>query len=149
MVLPVYCPSRVRPRKCTPANDMFIILIAIVSVAALAQFALFYWRAWLAVGASAPISEGVRQAAGLREHAAAGDFGTVSNLHEICPELGPTPRSIGAVRMYYNGLARISRVPALKNWVAEEMAVCSRFLAARLEERIAHNRACWAQVRAN
>lgn len=129
---------------------MFIALIAIVSVVALAQFALFYWRAWLAVGAAAPISEGVRQAAGIRDSAAgSADFGAVANLHEICPELSPVSRSIGAVRMYHRALARLAVVPALKSWVADEMAVCSRFLAARLEERIAHNRACWAQVRAN
>lgn len=129
---------------------MIIVLIAVVSLVALAQFALFYWRAWLAVGAAAPISEGVRQAAGIRDAAAgSGDFGAVANLHELCPELSPSSGSIGAVRMYYNALARIARIPTLKAWVAEEMAVCSRFLAARLDERIAHNRAYWAQVRAN
>ncbi len=129
---------------------MFIALIAAVSLVALAQFALFYWRAWLAVGAAAPISERVRQAAGI--HAAtpgSGDFGAVANLHELTPELDSNARGVAAVRVYYNALAHISRIPALKAWGAEEMAVCSRYLAARLDERIAQNRAQWAQVRAN
>lgn len=129
---------------------MFIALIAIVSLVALAQFALFYWRAWLAVGAAAPISEGLRQAAGIRQSAAGSDdFGAVANLHELCPELDSSSRSINAVRVYYRALARLAGVPALKSWVTEEMALCSRFLAAKLEQRIAHNREYWAQVRAN
>jgi hypothetical protein len=33
--------------------------------------------------------------------------------------------------------------PAMGGWAVQEMATCSRYVAARLDQRIAHNQTIW------
>jgi hypothetical protein len=129
---------------------MVIALICVVSGVALAQFAIFYWRAMVAVVASAEVSPQIRQAAGIEGDTVRGeDFPAVITLHELCPELKPNGRGIKAVRVYYAALAALSHVGGpFSAWAREEMATCSRYVAARLDQRIQHNRAFLSQVRA-
>lgn len=131
---------------------MVIALICVVSLAALGQFAVFYWRAVISVVAAAPLSDRVRQAAGVQGDAVGPrDFPAFINLHHICPELKSGGLNITMVRAYYAlvGLLAGSTGNGLRDWAQQEMVTCSRYVAARLDQRIEQNRAYWAQVRAH
>ncbi|MGH9794137.1 MAG: hypothetical protein ACRD5G_05135 [Candidatus Acidiferrales bacterium] len=123
---------------------MVIALICVVSAVALAQFILLYWRATVAVVAAAPLSESIRKAAGIQGEApAAGDFHTIMRLHEICPDLNTSAAGVDIVYLYYLTISALSRVggAALQPWTGRELATCSRYVAACVDQRIAHNRA--------
>lgn len=125
---------------------MIIAIIATVSLVALAQFVVFYWRATIAVTASVPASERLRTAAGIQsEVLGAGDFRALIHLVEICPALTSAGTGIRSVKLYYQLLASASRMlgPALGHWTTAEMATCTRYVAARLDQRISHNSNIW------
>jgi hypothetical protein len=131
---------------------MVIALICVISGAALAQFLLFYWRATISVVASAPLSPRVREAAGIQGDAFTGrDFGTVLYLHEICPDLKSAGAGVALVQCYYYMVRGLERLGGslLQGWASQELATCSRYVAARIDQRIASNRAVLSHVHAN
>jgi len=122
---------------------MVIALICVISAFALTQFVLLYWRATVSVVAAVPLSESVRRAAGIRgDSPAAADFHAILHLHDICPDLRTSSPGIEIVQGYYLMVSALRRMvgPALDSWSAREMATCSRYVAARVDQRIAHNR---------
>jgi hypothetical protein len=122
---------------------MVIALICVISAFALTQFVLLYWRATVSVVAAAPISESVRRAAGIHgESPAATDFRAILRLHDICPDLRSSSPGVEIVQGYYMLVSALRRLigSALDSWAAREMATCSRYVAARVDQRIAHNR---------
>lgn len=130
---------------------MVIALICVISAFALTQFVLLYWRATVSVVAAAPISESVRRAANVRgESPAASDFNAILRLHDICPDLRATSPGVEIVRGYYLLVSSLNRLvgPALNAWATRELATCSRYVAARVDQRIAHNRSL-LQLHAN
>ena len=133
--------------ECTLAVEAMIIsLILVVSLVALAQFGVFYWRATIAVTASTPVSDRLRTAAGIAtEHATASDFDSLLKLTEICPALSADAKGIRSVRLYYSMLSFLSKLlgPGLGGWAVAEMSTCARYLAARLDERITNNSTLW------
>ena len=83
------------------AEVIFSTMILAISVTALAQFALYYWRAVLAGVAAQPVSERTLAAAGLNSGGVTADaFATLASLHELTPEL-KSGGGLGLVRMYY------------------------------------------------
>ncbi len=126
---------------------MIVALIAVVSILALAQFGVFYWRATIAVTAALPVSDRLRNAAGIhKEQIEASDFGALLHLVEICPALKSDGPGIGLVRIYYAVLRVLKAVcgPALGGWFVAEMTTCTRYVAARLDQRIQQNRTIWS-----
>lgn len=125
---------------------MIVALIAVISLAALAQFGLFYWRATIAVTAAHPISDAIRNSAGI-EHpeVEAADFAALVLLVEVCPALKNDKGGIGAVRCYFRIVHFLGQFlgPALGGWAVAEMDLCSRYLAVRLDQRITNNRGIW------
>ncbi len=81
---------------------MFSAMLLAISIVALSQFALYYWRAVLAGVASQPVSERVLVAAQVEngrltpEH-----FRTLAGLHELTPDLQPNRSGLRLVRLYY------------------------------------------------
>ena len=133
-------------------SNMVIALICVLSMAALGQFVIFYWRAVVSVVAAAPLSDRVRQAAGVQgESVSPRDFAAFLNLHHICPELKSGGLNIAMVRAYYAAVDLLARLTGngLHNWAQQEMVTCSRYVAVRLDQRIEHNRTFWAQIRAH
>ena len=133
-------------RKGQNARGMIVALIAVVSVAALGQFSLFYWRATLAVTAAKPVSEALRNSAGIdRPAVEAADFASLVHLVEVCPALRNDKGGIGSVRFYFRVLSSIRKLlgPARSEWATAEMNLCSRYLAVRLDQRITNNRGIW------
>ncbi len=132
---------------------MFAAMLLTVSVAALAQFAVYYWRAVMGGVAARPISEGVLTAAGLDGRTLrATDFATFVDLHEITPTLRERSEGFGLVSVYYHfmgAIGSLSRplVPALAQWSESEQATCSRYAAVLLDRRLKSNLACSAALR--
>ena len=131
---------------------MVIALISVLSMAALGQFVVFYWRAVISVVAASSLSDRVRQAAGVQgDSVGPRDFAAFLNLHHICPDLKSGGVNITMVRAYYAVVDLLARITGdgLHNWAQQEMVTCSRYVAVRLDQRIEHNRAFWTQVRAH
>jgi hypothetical protein len=65
---------------------MFAALILAMSIVALFQFALYYWRAILAGASAQPVSEEVRTAARIDGMSITGkDFKVLSAIHHVIP----------------------------------------------------------------
>jgi len=81
---------------------MFSAMLLAISIVALSQFALYYWRAVLAGVAAQPVSDRVLVAAQVEngrlmpEH-----FETLAGLHDLTPDLFPNGSGLGLVRLYY------------------------------------------------
>src|SRR3977135_1855279 len=86
---------------------MFGAMLLAISVVALSQFALYYWRAVLAGVAAQPVSDRVLVAAQvengrlLPQH-----FQTLAGLHDLTPDLYPNRGGLGLVRGYYRVIER-------------------------------------------
>ncbi len=132
---------------------MIAAILSAISVAAVVQFALYYWRSVLAGVAAQPLSDRLREAAGLAGASVGpADFHAVVNLHQLTAGLKDDGNGLGAVRAYYSvvkvigRLARL-RLPALAAWAEREMATCSRYVAVRMDQRLQRNLACAAEIR--
>lgn len=128
---------------------MEAVIIFAVSVAALAQFGLYYWRATISGIASQKISDRIRIAAGIT-HATIGpqDFRSIVILQELSPDLRGPNGSFAAIRTYYSVVEKIgSIVPAMSKWANEEMATCSRYVAVLMDKHMERNMICAAQMR--
>jgi hypothetical protein len=111
------------------------------------------WRIVVGAIAARPISDRLRIAAGMgvaptTPVLSGADFAVLERLFAAAGALkGPTGGAI-LIRAYYS-VARAIRgiVPALAPWSEHEMAVCSRYLAARVDRFLASNAAYSRRVR--
>ena len=124
---------------------MFAAILLSVSVVALTQFALYYWRAVLAAVAGQRVSEGVLAASRVDSRQVTGeDFGTFASLHELTPTLNPRAGGLGFVKTYFSIIDKVaamasSRLPGLASWCDAERAVCARYAAVRIDMRLQLN----------
>ncbi len=131
---------------------MVIALIGVISMAVLGQFLLFYWRATMAVAAALPVSDRLRQAAGIKTaQICAADLDAVIRLHEVCPQLDGRSANLRGVKLYHLAVRALGQLlgPAMTSWVEQEAAICARYLATRLDQRIGVNGALWTQARSS
>lgn len=132
---------------------MFAAMLLAISIVALSQFALYYWRAVLAGVAAQPVSERVLAAANLDAASMQGrDFEKLAGLHELTPDLQTSNDGLLLVRAYYRvleGLAKLSgvRLPALSEWCERERVICARFAAVQIDRRLQANLAMAAALR--
>ncbi|HEY2548600.1 MAG TPA: hypothetical protein VGI46_21175 [Candidatus Acidoferrum sp.] len=132
---------------------MFAAMLLAISIVALSQFALYYWRAVLAGVAAQPVSDRVLAAANLvggRMHGR--DFEKLAGLHELTPELGDGSGGLTLVRAYYRvveGLGSLSgvRLPAMAEWCERERVICARYAAVQIDRRMQANLALVAALR--
>ena len=124
---------------------MFAAILLSISVVALSQFGLYYWRAVLAAVACQPVSEGVLAAARVDNRQVTGeDFATFATLHELTPTLDPRASGLGFVKTYYSMVNKVAamasnRLPGLASWCDAERAVCARYAAVQIDMRLAMN----------
>lgn len=124
---------------------MFAALLLSISVVALSQFALYYWRAVLAAVAGQVVSNDVLAAARVDNRMVTGeDFGTFATLHELTPTLDPRGGGLGFVKTYYSIVDKLSalvgnRMPAFATWCEQERATCARFAAVQIDLRLQMN----------
>jgi hypothetical protein len=124
---------------------MFAAILLSISVVALSQFALYYWRAVLAAVAGQAVSNGVLAAARVDNRVVTGeDFDTFATLHELTPTLDPRGGGLGFVKTYYSIVDKLSalvgsRMPAFATWCEQERATCARFAAVQIDLRLQMN----------
>lgn len=121
-----------------------------VSLAALAHFAFYYWRAVVRDVASAELSGRISTDSGAP---GAGDFFAVLALYKMCPELSRRGRRIGLVKAYFRLSAIAARLlepvlPSVARWAKDEMAICTRYVAVLADQRVDRNLAYAATIHA-
>ena len=132
---------------------MFATMLFTISIIALSQFALYYWRAVLAGVAALPVSDRVLAAARvengrlLPQH-----FETIAGLHDLTPNLQPTRGGLGLVRLYYRfvqGLGMLfgKQLPVLAAWTERERVICARYAAVQVGRRLQANMELVASLR--
>src|SRR5260370_25833553 len=120
---------------------MFSVMLFAISLVALTQFALYYWRAVLAGVAAQPVSGRVLAAASVETSSLTGrDFEKLVGLLGLTPDLNPDHGGLGLVRLYYRVIGgfsalAFSRLPALAAWIEQERTICARYAAVQIARR--------------
>lgn len=124
---------------------MFALMVLAISTVAISQFGMYYWRAVLASVAAQPISESVLASISAENRPLqAADFVRFAGIHELTPDLAPNGGGLGLVRFYY-GLTRAVNtlvgvhLPAVAQWIEREGAICARYAAVQIDQRLQAN----------
>jgi len=132
---------------------MFSAMLLAISIVALAQFGLYYWRAVVAGVAAQPVSSEVFEAARVQESTLCGaDFEKLAGLLTLTPELKRAGVGLGLVPAYFSIVGKISNwfgqiSPALANWTEHEQVLCARYAAVQIGRRLEANLAQAASIR--
>ena len=132
---------------------MFAAMLFTISIVALAQFGLYYWRAVLSGVAAQPVSDRVLWAAHVENgRVTSRDFETLAGLHELTPDLYPNRGGLGLVRLYHRVVQAVdalagSRIPAIAAWSNRERAICARYAAVQVDRRLQANLELAASLR--
>ncbi|MCU1315661.1 MAG: hypothetical protein JWN63_983 [Candidatus Acidoferrum typicum] len=124
---------------------MFSAMLLAISIVALSQFALYYWRAVLAGVAAQPVSDRVLVAAQVENgRLTPQDFQTLAGLHNLTPDLFPNRSGLGFVRLYYRAIEGLdaffaNRIPIFSSWSERERIVCTRYAAVQVDRRLQAN----------
>ena len=132
---------------------MFSAMLFAISIVALAQFALYYWRAVLAGVAAQPISSEILEAVQVSESNLCGaDFDKLASLLILTPELKHSRGGLGLVPAYFKIVGKLRDVfgqlsPAVASWSAQEQVLCARYAAVKVGRRLEANLAQAASMR--
>ena len=132
---------------------MFSAMLFAISIVAMSQFALYYWRAVLAGVAAQPVSERVLAAARVEDgRLTPQHFDTLAGLHALTPVLQSNRGGLGFVRLYYRMVEGLDAVfgkhfPALAEWSERERMICARYAAVQVGRRLQANLELAASLR--
>lgn len=132
---------------------MFSAMLLTISIVALSQFALYYWRAILAGVAAQPVSDRVLAAAHVENgRLTSRDFQTLAGLHDLTPDLHPNRGGLGLVRAYFQVVESLgdflgNRIPSLAIWSERERVICARYAAVQVDRRLQANLELSASLR--
>jgi hypothetical protein len=121
---------------------MFSAMLLVISVVALLQFALYYWRAVLTGVAAQPVSDRVMAAACVEDgRLAPQHFDTFAGIYALTPELNPERKGLGFVRAYYRLVEALdtlcgAKIPAVAAWSVKERTICARYAAVQVDRRL-------------
>src|SRR5260370_7030721 len=124
---------------------MFRAMVLAISMVAVSEFGLYYWRAVLAGVAAQSVSDRVLAAAQVENGRLAPEhFQTLAGLHDLTPDLQPNRNRMGLVRVYFRLIEAIDaiigkRVPAFAVWSERERATCARYAAVLVDRRLQAN----------
>jgi len=124
---------------------MFSAMLLAISIVALSQFALYYWRAVLAGVAAQPVSDRVLVAAHIENgRLMPQHFDTLAGLHDLTPDLNPNRRGLTMVRIYYRFIQVLDAIlgksmPAFASWSERERSICTRYAAVLVDRRLQAN----------
>jgi len=120
-----------------------------VSIVALGQFGLYYWRATIADTAGQSVSDRVRLAAGIQTISArARDFRAILSVYDMTPDLRGDAAPYRRIRTYYTLVQTIGNlIPPVAKWAESELDMCSRYVAVLVDQHLNRNRECAARVR--
>jgi hypothetical protein len=129
--------------------QMIAAILLCVSIVALCQFGLYYWRAIIANISGQQVSDRVRIAAGISTPSArARDFRAILNVLELAPTLVGDSGACRGVRAYFSVLEKIgSFIPAVTEWAQAEMDMCSRYAAVVVDQHLDRNMDCAVKLR--
>jgi hypothetical protein len=122
------------------------ILILVVSMAALIQFAAFTWRAAFLSVATAELPENRAKYISLT------DFEEATAYEKLCPELGIRVSSrLSSVGAYYSLLQLVTSIgdailPPAAGWAQHEMALCTRYATVTVARRMERNQIVAAEL---
>lgn len=132
---------------------MFAAMLFAISIVALTQFALYYWRAVLAGVAALPVSDRVLAAVHVEDgRFLPQHFETLAGLYDLTPDLKPKQGGLGLVRVYYRivqGLGMLfgKHLPVLAAWSERERVICARYAAVQIGRRLQANLELVASLR--
>src|SRR4029077_2208974 len=132
---------------------MFSAMLLTISIVALSQFALYYWRAILAGVAAQPVSDRVLAAARVENgRLTSEDFQVLAGLHDLTPDLHPNRGGLGLVRVYYRIVEGLDdflgkQIPTLAIWSERERVICARYAAVQVDRRLQANLELAASLR--
>jgi hypothetical protein len=136
---------------------MFIsACIFVISLAAVVQFLIYSWRSGLlrVAGARNPIITAGQAASVYRKILETEDFNEVISYQKVCQDLRPSGgRGLSSVELYYGFLDSVRcfgdwiGFEGAAAWSNKEMALCTRYAAAVMVERLERNQALAAEVR--
>jgi len=127
---------------------MFATMLLTISVVALSQFALYYWRAVLAGVAAQPVSDRVLAAAHVEDgRLLPQHFATLAELHNLTPDLKPGQGGLGLVRVYYRLVQGLGMLPVMAAWSERERVICVRYAAVQVGRRLQTNLELAASMR--
>src|ERR1700690_1656013 len=117
---------------------MIAAILFTVSVAAFAQFGLYYWRATISGVATQPVSDRIRTAAGISAATiGAQDFRSILKLKDLSPDLRGPSGNFAALRSYYAIVEKLGRIiPAMAKWSNTEMTTCARYIAVLMDQHM-------------
>lgn len=121
---------------------MFAAMLFTISIVALSQFALYYWRAVLAGVAALPVSDRVLAAAHVEDGCLLPQhFRTLAGLHDLTPDFEPRRGGLGLVRVYHGLVEALGALlgkymPVLAAWSERERAICARYAAVQVGRRL-------------
>lgn len=124
---------------------MFSAMLFAISIVALSQFAIYYWRAVLAGVAAQPVSDRVLAAAQVENgRLTSKHFETLTSLHDLTPDLAPSNGGLGLVRIYYKAVEGLDaflgkKIPGLSTWSERELVLCVRYAAVMVDRRLQAN----------
>jgi hypothetical protein len=123
----------------------FSAMLLAISIVALSQFALYYWRAVLAGVAAQPVSDRVLAAAQVENgRITQQHFATLAGLLDLTPDLNPDRSGLGPVRLYYRIVESLDalvgkRIPTFSAWSDRERILCARYAAVQVDRRLQAN----------
>lgn len=127
---------------------MFATMLFAISILALSQFALYYWRAVLAGVAALPVSDRVLAAAHVEDGRVLPEhFETLAELHDLTPDLQLNRSGLALVRIYYRLVQGLGMLPMLTAWSERERAICARYAAVQVDRRLQANLELAASLR--
>lgn len=127
------------------------MLIAVVSLAALAQVFVSYCRSALASARKVELSPRVVALSGMQgESLAADDFDRVLQLVRLCPDHDADRTGVRAIAIYYRLLQMLRRAfgtfsPRVAILTEDECQGCSHFAAVVLDRSISSSRSFFTQ----
>jgi hypothetical protein len=130
---------------------MIATIILALSLAALLQFFISYCRSVIAASTARPLSQQVREVAGIKDAKVPGDeFIRLLQLTSLCPASGLEHGAIPAIRAYFRMVSFVSKmlrgvIPGIVSWSESELSRCAHFAAVALDSRISHSRDLIAQ----
>ncbi len=123
----------------------FSAMLLAISIVALSQFALYYWRAVLAGVAAQPVSDRVLVAAQVENgRLTPQHFQTLAGLLDLTPALYPDRSGLGPVRLYYRMIESLDallgkKIPNFSVWSERERILCARYAAVQVDRRLQAN----------
>lgn len=122
--------------------EMIPSLIFVLSLGALAQFAVSYCRTLLLNSNEVTLSPRLQEVAGVSEYCSPADFNRIMQLIRFAPQVRDDAGQMRAISLYY----RLTRVVSTlvsplsreaSNWFDGELSRCSHFAAVALDRRLA------------